>query len=244
MNTQKEQNQSHAFWPALCALITIAGASLFSSTVWGRTQKPQTLLLTLALAVVGYLLGLTFRKTRVKRIISVIASLLVFVLCLILSRYFTSDHYICKKEWKEYSVGNTHFMYPSLEWKKISEGIELANGRVSMYTNENMNRYVCAFVYDFTVNYPELSDTTEGAIKAMLQNFKASFVSWDKIEPDQSSLKMRFIYTRAGKSFTGIASAQENEGHYEILMFFPLKKQYSEEFMQKIEEGILPKSAK
>ncbi len=239
---ENETSQFYPFWPALCALVMGAGASIFCATVWGRTQKVQTLAVTLLLATVGIVLGIFLRKTKKQRLISILVSIFLFASCISLSRFLTSDFYVSRREWKEYTLGDMSFLYPSLEWKKSTEGIELSNGRVSMYTNENMKRYVCAFVYDFTGSHPDLPDTTEGAINGMLQSFKAELTGWSNVQAEDDFLKTRFTYTRGDKEFTGVAGASQDEGHYEIVMFFPLKKQYSEDFMQKLEEGILPKS--
>ena len=93
--------------------------------------------------------------------------------------------------------------------------------------------------YDFTGDYPPLEESVFNVVSSMSGSLRAKD---PKINKDayitDTIVKFRFTYTYNRKDFTGFAFGYEEGNHCEIVAFYPLKKQYSEAFLKKLEDSI------
>ncbi|HBG65769.1 MAG TPA: hypothetical protein DDW78_04800 [Treponema sp.] len=235
-----EKDAAYRMWPLLCAIIAGWGAGIACSAVWGRATNPRAVLLTAGATAIGALTGVALRRTKGMRAVSIAACIVIFAAAAGAGKFFASDSWIARSHWLRYEIGRTSFSYPATTFKerKVREDL-LANGTVRIFSNENLNRYVCYMVYDFTDEHPELADTLESALTGMLAAYNATFVLWsDNVSVSDTEIRGRFAYTRGGKTYTGIAFAAADGDHYELLMFIPLRNQYSQAFMERIESEI------
>ncbi|MBP5176714.1 MAG: hypothetical protein ILP07_12495 [Treponema sp.] len=233
-------------WPVLCALICVAGGMIFSSRVWGRTNLSLlSILINVGLAGLGAVIGLiTFKLGKKAKIAALVFCLLILGTSLGLSKYMTSDAYIVKQDWPVHELDTLTFAYPTTLKEKNLKGVEPENADAKVLTNENMNRYVACYIYDFKRDKPSLEACVESAVTTILTRYGAKTLIWDTdtttISP--SVVKGRFTFTNKlrNKTYThtGFAYGHAEGAHYEIIMFYPLRKQYSEAFMNKIEESI------
>lgn len=235
-----QKGTAYRMWPLLCAIITGWGTAIGCSMAWGRATNPRAVLLGLAATAAGALIGIALRRTAGRRTLSLGISLILFAAATAAGKYLSSDTWIVQSKWPVHEIGRTSFAYPSTVFKerKVKDDL-LANGSVSIFSNENLKRNVTYMVYDFSGDYPALAGCLESALVGMLAAYKAQFVMWDENAAiSDTQIKARFAYTRMGNTYTGIAYAAADGAHYELVMFMPLAKAYSEAFLQRIESEI------
>ncbi len=243
---EKEKKYLNNLWPVLCLWICSSGGMIFKSRVWERNSVTLLSFITVVgLAVLGAVIGLiTFKLGKKAKITSLVICLLIFTSMITASSYLTSDRYIVKKEWPVHELDKITFAYPSVLKEKNLKGQLPDNADVKVLTNENMNRYVACYTYDFTRDKPTLESCVGNAVTAMLTRYGSKTLVWDKdtTEVSPTLVKGRFTYTNKLRnktlSHTGFAFGYAEGSHYEIVMFLPLREQFSDDFMKKIEESI------
>ncbi len=237
-NEASDAKNIERLWIPLCTVLVIAGVSSACTSIWGRNSN-ITLIAAAAAGAIAAVISYFLRNTKKKRIASLVICVCIFALSIGTGVFLSSDSWLVKKEWPSHNIGHITFSYPSqFKQHKTKEDL-LANGTVSIYSNDNMNRLVTYIVYDFTDVHPELSDSLAGAVLSLLQTSHATFLSWSD-DPDikPNKVQTRFTYKYRGKPYTGTAFAYSEGDHYELLMFIPLQKQFSGEMLKRIESEI------
>ena len=245
MEENKDAETVKKLWPALCIIICAAAGMILSSNLWGRSFNLMSLLITLGLGALGAIVGfISFRFGKKAKIASLIFCLLIFAGAIGYSKYMLSDSYIVKTDWPVHELEKISFAYPTELKERDLKGVLPENADVKVLTNENMNRYVACYTYDFFRDKPTLDACMENAVSSILTRYGAKTVIWDTDTTvvSKTLVKGRFTYTNKLRnktlSHTGFAFGYAEGSHYELVMFFPLREQYSPDFMNKIEENI------
>ncbi|MBO4319273.1 MAG: hypothetical protein J5857_02265 [Treponema sp.] len=235
------EEKSEKGWPAVCTIICILGGTLAGTTLWGRQFNWKEILIVAGAALIGLILGFIFRnKGKSGKAVSFILCVIIFAGLVGSAKYITSDSYLVKKEWQKHAITKVHFSYPDV-FKRYDLSDELKEkGTVKIYTTtKGKPRYAHYMEYDFTGDYPTLEESVANVVTSMAGSLRARGIEWDdNAEVTPTTVKARFTYTYNRKTFTGFAFGFEEGNHCEIVAFYPLKKQFSEAFLKKIEDSI------
>ena len=243
---EKDAEILKKLWPPLCIFICASGALILKSKVWGKNSFSLiAVIIVLTLIILGGIIGLiSYKLGKKAKITALVFCLLIFASSIAVSYYMTSDAYIVKTQWPVHELEKISFAYPTELKERTLKGAVPENAEVKLLTNENTNRYVACHIYDFKMDKPSLESCVDGAVTSILTRYGAETLIWDteSTEISPSIVKGQFTYTNKirNKTFshTGFTFACAEGSHYEIVMFFPLRKQFSPAFMKKIEENI------
>lgn len=237
-NEEVEKNDRS--WVFVCMILCIIGGTLAGTTLWGRQFNWKEIVIVAVAALLGLIIGLIFRnRGKGGKTVSFILCALIFGALVGGAKYLNSDAYLVKQQWQNQAITKVHFSYPDVFSRyKLSDELEEMGTR-KIYSTKHKDRFAHYMEYDFTGDYPSLEESVANVVVSMTDSLRAKIIHWnDDAYITESIVKARFTYTYNRKTFTGFVFGYEEGNHCEIVAFYPLKKQFSEAFLQKLEDSI------
>jgi hypothetical protein len=237
---EKEVERNDRSWVIICIVICVLGATLAGTTMWGRQFYWREIVMVAVAALLGLLIGLIFKnRGKTGKTISFILCAIIFGILVGGAKYLNSDSYLVKQPWQKQAITKVHFSYPD-DFSRYELTDELEEmGTRKIYSTQHKDRFAHYMEYDFTGDYPPLEESVANVVESMTNSLRARTIQWDKnAYITDSIVKARFTYTYNRKTFTGFVFGYEEGNHCEIVAFYPLKKQFSEKFLKRLEDSI------
>lgn len=190
-------------------------------------------------ASIGFGIYILVKNKRTSyKVIAYILLLKILVGGTLAAAKFSSDSYIVKKEWNLIKNGNLSFEYPNplIEMKTDDkpENVE----KLAYFLDKKEDRFAMNFIFDFKEEPPAPEDSLSGAILNSLGTIKASDVEWIDSQFSENSVTTKVRYKTGNNERTGFGIIYFKDWHYELALFLPYTKDYSEEFLNKIISSI------
>lgn len=192
---------------------------------------------------IGALLGfgiysLVKNRKVIFKIIAYIFLLAIIVCGTTLMTKFSSDSYIVKREWNVIKEGNLTFEYPN-RFSEISLGEKPENAeKISYFSDKKNDRYAMYLIFDFNQEPPAPEDSLSGAIINSLSTIKATDIEWIDPEFYEDAVTTKVKYKAGRGERLGFGIIYFKDWHYEVALFLPATKDFSEEFLNKVIESI------
>ena len=196
-------------------------------------------LLAAIIGAIGALIGLgIYSFVENKKIIYKILAYIILLLILIggtaVITKFSSDSYVVKKEWKQIKNGNLSFEYPS-KFAEINLGEKTENiEEMTSFCNKKQDRFAINMIFDFKSEPPAPENSLSGAILNVLENIKATEIEWIDSQFYEDAVTTKVKYKIGKNERIGFGIIYFKNCHYELGIFLPYTKDYSEEFLNKI----------
>lgn len=196
-------------------------------------------LLAVIFGAIGALIGLGIysfveNKKIIYKILAYIILLLILIGGTVVITKFSSDSYVVKKEWKQIKNGNLSFEYPS-KFAEINLGEKTENiEEMTSFCNKKQDRFAINMIFDFKSEPPAPENSLSGAILNVLENIKATEIEWIDSQFYEDAVTTKVKYKIGKNERIGFGIIYFKNWHYELGIFLPYTKDYSEEFLNKI----------
>ncbi len=186
-------------------------------------------------ALIGYgIYSLVKNKKIIYKIIAYILLLLILIGGTVIITKISSDSYIVKKEWNLIKNGNLSFEYPNnfieLNLGEKPENIE----KRAYFSDKKEDRFAMNMIFDFKTEPPAPEESLSGAILNVLENIKATEVEWIDSQFYEDAVTTKVKYKIGKNERLGFGIIYFKDWYYELCLFLPYTKDFSEEFLNKI----------
>ena len=196
-------------------------------------------LLAAIIGAIGALIGygiycLVKNKKVIYKIFAYILLLLILIGGTVLTTSFSSDSYVVKKEWNLIKNGNLSFEYPN-KFTELNLGEKPENiENMAYFSDKKEDRFAMNLIFDFKEEPPTPEDSLSGSILNSLENIKATEIEWIDSQFYENAVTTKVKYKIGKNERLGFGIIYFKNWHYELGIFLPYTKDYSEDFLNKI----------
>ena len=200
-------------------------------------------LLAAIIGAIGALIGsgiyfMVKNKKLIYKILAYIFLLIILIGGTVVITKFSSDSYVVKKEWNLIKNGKLSFEYPN-KFTEINLGENPANiEKMSYFTDKKNDRFSFNFIVDFKEEPPEPEESLSGAIINGLNTIQATDIEWVDSQFYEDAITTKVKYKTVNNERIGFGIIYFKDWHYELGLFLPNTKNYSEDFLNKIINSI------
>ena len=206
-----------------------------------RNSLPFTINSTLLACILGALGGLigyglyslVKNKKLVLKILVYVAMLFVLFAASFTAGKLTSDSHLVKKEWKLIDNGKMSFEYP-YGFSEMKLDFHDKDAQMKIFNDGKDDRFSFNMIIDFNIEPPEPQDSLTGSMMSSLTNMGAEEVEWQDSQVYENGVSTKVKYKIGKDERLGFGMLYHDGSHYEIATFLPFKKDYSEEFMERL----------
>lgn len=156
----------------------------------------------------------------------------------VITTKFSSDSYVVKKEWTQIKNGNLSFEYPN-KFIELNLGEEPENiDKMAYFSDKKEDRFAMNLIFDFKEEPPAPEESLSGSILNSLEYIKATEVEWVDSQFYEDAVTTKVKYKIGKNERLGFGIIYFKNWHYELGIFLPYTKDYSEEFLNKIINSI------
>jgi len=200
-------------------------------------------LLAAIIGAIGALIGsgiyiLVKNRKIIYKIIAYIFLLIILIGGTVITTKFSSDSYVVKKEWTQIKNGNLSFEYPN-KFIELNLGEEPENiNKMACFSDKKEDRFAMNLIFDFKEEPPAPEESLSGSILNSLENIEATEVEWVDSQFYEDAVTTKVKYKIGKNERLGFGIIYFKNWHYELGIFLPYTKDYSEEFLNKIINSI------
>lgn len=182
--------------------------------------------------------SLVKNRKIIHKIIAYIVFLAILIGTTVVVTKFTSDSYIVKKEWIQIKNGSLSFEYPN-NFTELNLGDNPENvEKMVCFSDKKEDRFAMNLIFDFKQEPPAPEESLSGAILNSLENIKAKDVEWIDSQFYEDAVTTKVKYKIGKNERIGFGIIYFKDWHYELGIFLPYTKDFSEEFLDKVINSI------
>ena len=109
---------------------------------------------------------------------------------------------------------------------------------MAYFSDKKEDRFAMNFIFDFKEEPPAPEESLSGSMLNSLENIKATEVEWVDSQFYEDAVTTKVKYKIGKNERLGFGIIYFKNWHYELGIFLPYTKNYSEEFLNKIINSI------
>lgn len=201
-------------------------------------------ILAAIIGAVGALIGfgiysLVKNKKVIYKILAYISLLIILFGSTALISKHSADSYVVKKEWNLIKNGKLSFEYPNA-FSELDLGEKPENiDAMACFSDKKNDRYAMNLLFDFNAEPPAPEDSLSGAILNSLETIKATDVEWIDSQFYENGITTKVKYKTGKNERIGFGIIYFKNWHYELAVFLPVSKDFSDDFLNKIINSIV-----
>nr|MCR4790548.1 hypothetical protein [Treponemataceae bacterium] len=132
--------------------------------------------------------------------------------------------------------GNLSFEYP-YAFSEMNLDFHDKDAQMKIFNDGKDDRFTFNMIIDFNIEPPLPEDSLTGSMMSSLTNMGAEEVEWQDGQLYENGLSTKVKYKIGKDERLGYGILYHKGNHYELATFLPYKKDYSQDFMKKLEDS-------
>jgi hypothetical protein len=227
------------YWSIIYIVILVTGFPMLGKLIFSQVNA---ILISAICGGIGAMIGfgiykLVAKKNVIVKMIGLLLEIVVLLGSIVLFSWINTDQQQIKRNWLTHNIGNISFQYPTkFQELKLDTNNELCKMRV--FSDNHNDRIAMYLVYDFKENPVKMDESLEGSISNALNNIKATDIDYFDVKYTPNTVEKNIKYKIGTKEYIGYGFIYNKENHFELVLFIPITKGFSPEYLDKIKKGV------